>query len=305
VDGTVVIDGTTLEVGDGAAIATVRSSGAYDLELRAGDTDKAKIVVVDDTNGSISLEPDGTGVVSVVGTLDVSGAGGIILSNDETITNADDGTIAFSGDIESTGSITGTVLEALTQVSAPAAPGDTTKGLVYTKVSTASSDTNPELYYRNNSGIIRLTRDGSAESIEAGSKMVFYQAAAPVGWTLDATVNDKLVMVTDNSGGTDLVGGTAYSGAGPGGSSYKYNWTMEGVPGHQLTIAEMPAHTHDYSRGTVSGKGSSDSANCFSTYTTVASVSTGGDGTHEHRNTNWRPEVAAVIICTKDAYSVD
>ena len=100
------------------------------------------------------------------------------------------------------------------------------------------------------------------------------------------------------------MGGSEYDGAGPGASTYKYNWTMEGVPGHQLSEAEMPSHTHNYSRGTVSGKGSSDSSNCFSTYTTVTSVPTGGDGTHEHRNTNWRPQVAAVIICTKKDYDV-
>jgi len=111
VDGTVAIDGATLKVGTGAATATVRSSGPWDLELLAGDSDFAKIVVADAVNGSISLEPDGAGVVSVVGTLDVTGAGGIILSNDETITNAVDGTIVLSGAVTSTGAVQGTSLK--------------------------------------------------------------------------------------------------------------------------------------------------------------------------------------------------
>ena len=118
VDGTVAIDGATLKVGDGAAIATVRSSGAYDLELRAGDTDKAKIVVVDDTNGSISLEPDGTGVVTVAGAatgLVVSGSKGIALETSGTIKNSSGSTIAFngpitSGAVTSTGAVQGTSL---------------------------------------------------------------------------------------------------------------------------------------------------------------------------------------------------
>jgi len=209
--------------------------------------------------------------------------------------------------------------------SSPTVPSDDSMGQIYTKVSAASGATNPELYYQSaaqgiGTGIVRLTRNGSAESIEAGSKMVFYQAAAPAGWTLIETVDDKLLMVTDRNGATPtdhLVGGSLYPPtSSPGTSTLVYNWTMAGIDGHQLTIAEMPAHTHtgpfspsghtlDNVGGThlttsnrpVAGTGPTDS-------TGGSGAGTDGDA-HTHPNVNWRPEVAAVIICEKKAYSLE
>ena len=149
--------------------------------------------------------------------------------------------------------------------------------------------------------------------------MVFYQAAAPVGWELiSAHPNDTVLGVTDRVGASpaaSLVGGATYKDADAPSGPLKYNWTMEGVPGHQLTIAEMPAHTHTgpftstgFTLDNVGG------THIPTSYPPVASShatdSTGGGGSdpstaHEHRNTNWRPSISAVIICKKKAYSLE
>ena len=208
--------------------------------------------------------------------------------------------------------------------SSPTVPSDASMGQIYTKVSAASGATNPELYYQSaaqgiGTGIVRLTRNGSAESIEAGSKMVFYQPEAPAGWTLIETVNDKVLMVTnrdDDEGtpATSLTGGSAYpSTSVPGGSPLVYNWTMTGIDGHRLTEAEMPAHVHTYfksvySTGNTPGDIPNNVTKSQSEQDTGATGAGGAaDGTpgdaHTHPNVNWRPEVAAVIICEKNAYS--
>ena len=201
----------------------------------------------------------------------------------------------------------------------PTVPSDATMGQIYTKVSAESGATNPELYYQSADGIVRLTRDGSAEGIPVNTQMVFYQAAAPVGWELiSAHPNDTVLGVTDRVGASpaaSLVGGATYKDADAPSGPLKYNWTMEGVPGHQLTIAEMPAHTHTgpftstgFTLDNVGG------THIPTSYPPVASShstdSTGGGGSdpstaHEHRNTNWRPSISAVIICKKKAYSLE
>ena len=72
-----------------------------------------------------------------------------------------------------------------------------------------------------------------------GTKMLFYADTAPTGWTLDNTLNDKLIFVTQGS----VAGGQTGGGAHSTGS-----WTITGfdanVGNHTLTLAEMPLHGH-------------------------------------------------------------
>lgn len=72
---------------------------------------------------------------------------------------------------------------------------------------------------------------------ESGTKMVFYQASPPTGWTQDTAVNDRVLRVVSGSGGTT------------GGS-----WTISGVTvdGHALSVSEMPAHDHGGASGSTS-----------------------------------------------------
>jgi len=65
--------------------------------------------------------------------------------------------------------------------------------------------------------------------VPSGTKMVFYQASAPTGWTQDTSVNDQVLRTVSGSGG------------GSGGSGGISGLSTQG---HALSVAEMPSHNH-------------------------------------------------------------
>lgn len=126
--------------------------------------------------------------------------------------------------------------------------------------------------------------------MDVGTKAVFFQAAAPTGWTQDTSVNDRVLRLVNSTG------------AGTGGS-----WTITGfaVQGHALTTDQIPSHTHTdnymvsttayFSGGTFQGY----SIGPAGTTTTGA---TGGGQEHTHgiaHTPGWRPAYADVIVCSR------
>jgi hypothetical protein len=67
--------------------------------------------------------------------------------------------------------------------------------------------------------------------IVTGTKMYFYQASAPLGWTIDTTLGDSVLAVH---------GSSSYAGSGSGGVQAG-TWTQ---PNHTHTISSDGAHTH-------------------------------------------------------------
>lgn len=125
--------------------------------------------------------------------------------------------------------------------------------------------------------------------IPSGTKMVFCQASAPIGWTLDTSINDAVLRVVDTAGG------------GIGGS-----WSISGFAcdDHVLTVDEIPAHTHGIPiydhEAPVSSAVSRGSG---PTTITVQTNESGGGLGHKHdisSDGNWRPSYVDVIIATKD-----
>jgi hypothetical protein len=148
------------------------------------------------------------------------------------------------------------------------------------------------IYNNGNTLFARFQSDGSivelgAIPIPVGTKMLFMQNAAPTNWTFDAANNDRVILNTSTVGEGGDVGGS---------------WTISGVTvdNHQLTIAEMPAHTHGFNQSSVTGGGGQ---RLNSPGTAIQSGSTGGDGSHNHGLTadgTWRPLWVKSITCTKD-----
>ena len=151
--------------------------------------------------------------------------------------------------------------------------------------------------------------DDVIDNFPAGTKMVFVQAAAPSGWAIDATKNDRVLRVNSASGGA--VGGS---------------WTLSGISvnGHTLSIAEMPQHQHKmFVDGYVGYTNSPGAASYISeggygrgqdwaydmtatggagTPDTGVNELVGGGGSHTHGVTlgdSWRPSYVDSIICTK------
>lgn len=69
----------------------------------------------------------------------------------------------------------------------------------------------------------------------AGTRIVFQQATAPLGWTADATLTDHTLQLTAASGGI-VTTGNGYTGM------FQAAWTSDG---HALTIAELASHGHN------------------------------------------------------------
>jgi hypothetical protein len=155
-------------------------------------------------------------------------------------------------------------------------------------------------------------------SIPSGTKMVFYQDTAPTGWTIQNTLDDKVVYVTKGSAAGGQTGGAVHSTG---------TWTQ---PNHvhaggshthttgdvTLTIDQIPSHTHTVGYVEVGlTPGSVARATLYSAGYAFTSSKTGGGEAHNHGATGaggtentgngatantWRPAAYCVIIATKD-----
>ena len=147
----------------------------------------------------------------------------------------------------------------------------------------------------------RLTELNAQFAAFEGTKALFVQASAPVGWTQDTSQNDVLLRLADTTASPADLGGLT------GGS-----WTISGVTvdGHALTVAEMATHTHNVPVRDASGTGSTvDKVDANDTFVasdeTVATASSGSGNTHTHGLTSdaaWRPAYQNVIVCTNTSW---
>ena len=67
--------------------------------METGNGNTGSITITDGSNQNISIAPDGSGSVVVTTKLDITGADGLILENDETITNSNNGTIDITAGV--------------------------------------------------------------------------------------------------------------------------------------------------------------------------------------------------------------
>jgi hypothetical protein len=128
-----------------------------------------------------------------------------------------------------------------------------------------------------------LTSNGTiwtsaAPTIPSGTVMLFYQAAAPTGWTKVTTQNDKALRVVSGTGG--VTGGTtAFSTVF---TNQTVTTTVSGTSGATtLSTAEIPSHTHtaNYDQTGSGGGGLGPDSLGGSGFITNA---TGGGGSHTH-----------------------
>ena len=174
----------------------------------------------------------------------------------------------------------------------------------------------------------------NVESFASGTTLLFYQAAAPTGWTQVTTQDDAALRVVSTAGG------------GSGGSvGFTTAFASQAVTGttdsHVLTTAEIPAHTHGitdpthnhgvndpshthgvngYINANAGGAGDSygtthnEGGSIYNAYTGISlsaaatgisvNANTGGDGGHTHTFTgnpiNLAVKYINVIMCSKN-----
>ncbi len=132
--------------------------------------------------------------------------------------------------------------------------------------------------------------------LPSGTKMVFFQASAPTGWTQDTNHNDKALRVVSGAGGSSG-GSTAFSTLAH----------SHGTSGHALSEAEMPSHTHVITANVEQagfhrwedGSGHDH----FMQPTDITSTATGSGSSHTHGDTlstSISPQYIDVIVCEKD-----
>ena len=176
-----------------------------------------------------------------------------------------------------------------------------------------------------------ISGDGSGltgvEPFPSGTKVMFYQASAPTGWTQDTTHNDKALRVVSGTGGG--TGGTHGLSSPPstahthtGGAhthstpSHSHSHTLS-AGSHTLSTSEMPSHTHTTHRHGANGGESLRYGARWRETGTQNSGSTGGGGSHSHSlsgsitsggsgtsgsggATAFAPQYIDVIVCSKD-----
>lgn len=146
------------------------------------------------------------------------------------------------------------------------------------------------------------------EAFASGTKMAFFQAAAPTGWTQDtsSSLNDRALRVVNGTGGG--TGGT-HGVSAPPSTSHNHGHTIS-AGNHTLTISQIPGHTHsgESVEDGISGNPDLDHGTNYSSQPDITG-STGGGGAHNHSisgyissngPTQFRPKYVDMILCTKD-----
>jgi len=135
--------------------------------------------------------------------------------------------------------------------------------------------------------------------IPAGTRMLFAQASAPLGWTQDNNHNDKVIRVVNST--TTGAYPISWEANGYGG-----NWAVTGltVQGHTLTVDQIPPHNHSFTRSNyVNDNQGSLGLGIDGIMTTYTSGSAGGGLAHSHgmaSDASWRPAYLDVITCIKN-----
>jgi len=151
------------------------------------------------------------------------------------------------------------------------------------------------------------TTAATASPIPATTVMLFYQSAAPTGWTQVTTLNDYDLRLVSGSGGT-TGGTTAYSTVFAN-QTVSTTVSISGTSGATtLSTAQMPSHNHS-----ISGLDPGGTAGYFDGSSVPAaqvSGSTGGGGSHTHTFSGsgsgtssavtLNVRYANIIICSKN-----
>lgn len=124
-----------------------------------------------------------------------------------------------------------------------------------------------------------------------GVRMWFYQASAPLGWTLIPNTGDRLLAVSDGTTNYNAVTSPNQTGTWQQGD-------VDGVPGRGLSIAQMPAHNHTFKSGHSSEDGLYMMRNKNGGQTSTSSIS--GSGQAHNHGSIWRPAANVGILCVKD-----
>ena len=141
-----------------------------------------------------------------------------------------------------------------------------------------------------------------------GTKMLFYEAAAPTGWIIDTSLNDYAVKIVSSGGGT-TGGSTAFSNIfGKAINTSSTSVTISGTTGNTaLSVAMLASHNHSiisgHNESEIGGLTYGENSATFNTNGTGSNAthnhSFSGTSSHNH-NITLNLRYINVIVCTKN-----
>ena len=183
-----------------------------------------------DTTGSVAW-----GIYDNTGTLNIGTGSGLSGALTSKVTIDQSGNLATVGSVSgTTGTFSGAVSGASFSGAGTGLTGTAASLSIGGNAATATNATNA------------ATLTGNWTSMPAGTVVVFYQAAAPTGWTQVTTSNDAALRVVSGAGGTTggTVGFTTAFASQAVSGSVSIATATGTVGGTAITTAQLPAHSH-------------------------------------------------------------
>jgi hypothetical protein len=118
--------------------------------------------------------------------------------------------------------------------------------------------------------------------------MLFFQAAAPVGWTKLTTHNDKALRVVSGTGG--VAGGA---------NAFSTVMAQTVVGNHTLTIAQLAAHNHDAQSSLLGSGGGGTYTGSNVATGLIITANAGSSAVHGHSIT-MNMQYIDLILASKD-----
>jgi hypothetical protein len=166
--------------------------------------------------------------------------------------------------------------------------GGTTSTGAYQSV--ASVGTSGQVLMSNGAGALPTFQTISTQAFPSGTKMSFYQASAPTGWTKDTTaaLNDAILRIVTGSGGA-TGGSTAFS-----------TWAaVTSTSSYTLTTTDIPSHSHNISMyGNPANSNVVCAAAAAGPNQTASTNAAGGGGGHSHGVSSQNLKYADFIVAT-------
>lgn len=141
--------------------------------------------------------------------------------------------------------------------------------------------------------ILSIVGKTNADPIPVGTVMLFYQNAAPTGWTISSALNDYALKIVSSAGGV-----------ASGSVTYSTLFSRTATDGYSLLVGDLAAHTHSsgtYWWGATGTTVSPNSGNPIgvNSIQNALTQSTGSGNAHSHA-IDMRVQTASIILCSKN-----